>query len=202
MLFKVPAVAVRLRQLQHADSTDMPHRSKFPSSTALAVLVLLPGLSAFAQPVSSGRALDFDIIRKGDVIGHYHTEFTERQDHLLEVRTRIDAAVTAGPIRLYHFHHQSTETWAGMRLVAFSGDTDDDGETHRLEGAAGPQGLLLAVDGKAAVPVADAVPSSLWNRAMVEGGRPVFDVGDGQLLKVRVHCGATVEPAVAKAETS
>src|SRR5271165_2073467 len=62
MLFKVPAVAVRLRQLQHADSTDMPHRSKFPSSTALAVLVLLPGLSAFAQPVSSGRALDFDII--------------------------------------------------------------------------------------------------------------------------------------------
>jgi hypothetical protein len=200
MSFMAGSVAVKLRHLQHAGATDMPLRLKLPSLLALAVLALAP--PAHSQSVPAGRTLDFDIVRKGDVIGHYHTEFIERQDHRLQVLTRIDAAVSAGPIRLYHFRHQSTETWADGRLVAFSGDTDDDGEQHRLEVASGPNGLQVTVDGKAAVQVADAVPSSLWNRAMLDGRRPVFDIGDGQLLRTESHCGADVVPTGAKAAAS
>jgi hypothetical protein len=180
----------------------MSHRFQLPSLLALAVLVLAPPSPGHGQSVPAVKTLDFDIVRKGDVIGHYHTEFAERQDHRLEVLTRIDAAITAGPIRLYHFRHRSTETWVAGRLVAFSGDTDDDGEQHRLDVASGPSGLQLTVDGKAPVQVADAVPSSLWSRAMLDGGRAVFDIGDGQLLRTDSHCGADVTPTAAKAVAS
>ncbi|HXP97560.1 MAG TPA: DUF6134 family protein [Telmatospirillum sp.] len=161
--------------------------------------VVLTGLSG-ALPVSAAElvppvagVLDFSIVRKGDVIGHYHSDFIDRADHALEVRTHVTAEVTLGPIRLYSLEHRSVETWRDGRLDGLVNDTEEDGEVHHLRAERVGQALVLTVDGKAGDPIADAVPSSLWSRSMLDGNRPIFDSGDGQLFQVTTRCDETAE---------
>ncbi|MDR3435134.1 DUF6134 family protein [Telmatospirillum sp.] len=155
----------------------------------VAVLLAVPAMAgSIASP--AGRALDFDILRKGEMIGHYHADFVDEADHRLEVRTRIRAEVTAGPIRLYHFTHQSAEVWQGDRLVSLAADTDDDGEIHHLVVSRDGPTLLLTVDDKTHAAALDAVPSSLWNRGMLDGKRPIFDMTDGQVFRIETRCAA------------
>jgi hypothetical protein len=158
------------------------------------VVVGLSGAAAAAEltPPATG-VLDFSIIRKGDVIGHYHSDFIERSDHALEVRTHVTAEVTLGPIRLYSLEHRSVETWRNGRLDGLVTDTEEDGEVHHLRAERQGQALVLTVDGKVSETTADAVPSSLWSRGMLDGNRPIFDIGDGQLFQVTTRCDETAE---------
>lgn len=147
-----------------------------------------PGaLAEDLTPPSTG-VLDFDIVRKGDVIGHYHSDFVRRPDQALEVRTHVTVDVTMGPIRLYDFQHSSVETWRNGRLIGLVADTDDDGEVHHLQAEGGEQTLALVVDGKTSITSGNAVPSSLWSRDMLDGNRPIFDIGDGQIVRTKTQC--------------
>lgn len=153
-----------------------------------------PVAAAELTPPGSGM-LDFDIVRKGDVVGHYHSDFVLRPDRGLEVRTHVTAEVTVGPIRFYAFHHDSVETWRNGRLVGLVADTDDDGEVHHLRAEGGEQTLALVVDGKTSVTSGDAVPSTLWSRDMLDGARPIFDIGDGQVFQTRTRCDVPSSPS-------
>jgi hypothetical protein len=164
-------------------------------AAGLALSGLAPAAAADLVPPAAG-VLDFNIIRKGDVIGHYHSDFTLRADHALEVRTHVAVAVTMGPIRLYAFDHNSTETWRGGRLIGLIADTDDDGDVHHLRAEGRDEALSLTVDGKTTMTSGDAVPSSLWSRDMLDGNRPIFDIGDGQLFHTVTHCDAAPRPVV------
>jgi hypothetical protein len=138
-------------------------------------------------PPTSG-VLNFEIIRKGDVIGHYHSDFVDRPDHVLEVRTHAFAEVKIGPIHLYDLEHRSVETWRNGRLIGMVSDTEEDGEVHHLHAEESDQQLVLTVNGKTSMIEGDAVPSSLWNRRMLDGSRPIFDSGDGQIYHTTTHC--------------
>jgi hypothetical protein len=175
----------------------------FVSSKGLRAMMI----GAFVlAPIGAGHAgeqstpptgtLDFSIIRKGDVIGSYHSDFTLRGKDEIEVQTRIKAAVTMGPIKLYNFEHKSVESWHDGRLIGLVSDTDDDGEVHHLEAHPAGHDLALSVDGKIVTANAAAVPSSLWNRDMLSAGRPIFDINDGQLFRTTIQCHpATVSPS-------
>lgn len=161
--------------------------------TALALLAPWPCLAATAaEPaIPADGVMAFSILRHGNVIGEYRSVFTPIADGGVELQTTIEAAVSVGPVRLYHFQHSSTEDWRDGRLVALKAETDDDGETHRLRLRQEGDGLMLDIDGKKVVPLpATAVPSSLWNGAMLQDGRPLFDIADGQVAKIETHCAA------------
>jgi hypothetical protein len=163
-------------------------------------LVLWAGAARAEMAAPPGGALDFDIIRKGDVIGLYHSDFAETPDGLLKVRTHIKAEVTLGPIRLYHFDHSSVESWRRGKLVGLVSDSDDNGDAHHLQAQAQGEGLVLAIDGKAAAATlpADSVPSSLWNADMLTPGRPIFDIVDGQRFTAATQCEAAGEGRACK----
>jgi hypothetical protein len=96
-----------------------------------------------------------------------------------------------GPVRFYHFERSSIETWRGDRLIGLISDADDNGEVHHLQAREDGDSLALSVDGQPPVAVAaTSVPSSLWRRSMVREDRPVFDMDDGQPLKITPHCDA------------
>ena len=161
---------------------------RLPTSLAAGLLLWLcvPGWASDLAMPETGE-MEFSIIRKGDVIGNYRSRFIRKPDGEIDVATKISAELTLGPVRLYHFDHTSQEAWRNGKLVGLTADSDDDGEVHHLrlkeEGAA----LALDVDGKPTAIPSDSVPSSLWNMAML-GDRPVFDIVDGQSLKVAVAC--------------
>lgn len=173
------------------------------ASFRLIALSLILGMSlpAHSAVMAGGlaappaRTLDFDIVHSGTVVGHYHTDFVETGDNRLEARTRITAEVKAGPIRLYHYSHHSVEVWQDGRLMSLASDTDDDGDVHHVAVSRDLDVLKLAVDGKAAIPTdAAAVPSSLWNRAMVDSRRPVIDISDGEVMRTESNCAMGVAP--------
>lgn len=163
---------------------------RLPASLGAGLLLWLcvPGFAADLPTPDSG-ALEFSIIRKGEVIGSYRSDFVRKPDGELDVSTRITAELTLGPVRLYHFDHTATEVWRDAKLVAMTAASDDDGEVHNLrlheEGAA----LAMEVDGKPTVIPAASVPSSFWTLAMLQG-RPVFDMVDGQSQRVDESCEA------------
>lgn len=157
----------------------------------MALLWLCGSGMAAPLPAPEGGSLDFAIIRKGDVIGEYHSQFTRAKDGQTQVTIRIRAEVTLGPIRLYHFDQSSTELWHDSRLVALTSDADDDGEIHHLSAREDRGDLELTVDGKASKIPAESVPTSLWARDMVEESRPIFDSTDGQLFKHQSQCDPT-----------
>lgn len=133
-------------------------------------------------------SLDFAIIRGGETIGGDHADFRHLPDGRLEVRLKVEADVSLGPIALYHFRQQAAEVWRGERLVSMSSDTEENGERHHLTVAEDGDGLALTVDGKTRRIAADSVPMSLWSVEMAARGRPVFDGNDGQLYKTEVSC--------------
>lgn len=158
-----------------------------------ALSLVLPSAAgaAGALTVPPNGVLDFAIVRRGEVIGTYHSDFTLGSDGTIGVRTRIKAEVTAGPIRLYNFDHTSAERWRNGRLVDLVADTDDDGDVHHLEAHAAASMLDLTLDGKAATADGASVPSSLWAMAMLAGDRPIFDITDGEQFKTSIRCDPT-----------
>ena len=127
-------------------------------------------------------------MRKGEVIGEYRSDYQNKPDGGLEVRARIRIALKVGPIVLYHFDHDSVETWRHGRLAAVDSDTNDDGTRHHLTIHGQDGALALTVDGKAVTVSAESVPSSLWNIAMLANDRPIFDIVDGQQFKNVTAC--------------
>ena len=170
-------------------SNSMLRRLAF-SAVTLAAWGWSAGALAIEAGVPPTGALDFDIVRKGEVIGLHHSDFAETTDGLLTVRTHIKAEVTLGPIRLYHFDSASVERWRQGRLVGLVSDSDDNGDIHHLQAQAQGETLVLGIDGKASAAVlpADAVPSSLWSADMLRPGRAIFDIDDGQRFTAVTHC--------------
>lgn len=168
-----------------------------------AVLLLCTPASAVVSDLTppAGGVLDFAIVRKGSVIGDYHSEFTGRADRDLEVRTRVKVEVSVGPVRLYSFAHHSVETWRNGKLVALVADTDDDGTVHHLMAQNTDQAMILTVDGKTAMTSGNSVPSSLWSMAMLGNDRPIFDITDGQLFKTTTRCNSAAQSPPVPQET-
>jgi len=175
-----------------------PFRSapRFPAGLAAAGLLWLCGTNVAAEMAPpDGGSLDFAIVRKGDVIGGYHADFRRLTDGRTEVRLKVTADVTLGPISLYHFHQVTVEIWRGERLATMISDTEEDSEKHHLTVVEDNGDLALTVDDQTRRISADSVPLSLWSSQMVETHRPIFDSNDGQLYKTESSCEAVAPHA-------
>ncbi len=145
---------------------------------------LLARPAAAALPVPPGDTLSFRMIRHGSQIGTHTLTFT-RDGDLLTVRIAVDAVVTFASIPIVRYNHRGSETWRAGTLVGVSGRTDKNGEQEWMSAARTDAGLMVtgSQTQRYVAPVS-AIPTSYWNKQMLDG--PMISLEDGVLLMPKV----------------
>ncbi|AEO47829.1 hypothetical protein F11_06795 [Rhodospirillum rubrum F11] len=152
----------------------------FAPLLALALVVLAPGSGQAADPLAN-RALVYEIRANDSPIGR-ETVTLRRQggETRVVVETLSDTRILFVSV---HYDHHREELWRNGALVSVTTRTNDDGTRHSLSVVDQGGGRQVTVDGKPADLPTDALPLTLWTRAVV-AGRPLYSVIDAELYSV------------------
>lgn len=149
--------------------------------TSRRIFVLL--LLLAAVPARADERVGFVVLRDGRPIGTHWVEI-EQAGGETRVHISITLDVRFGFIPLYSYRHESREIWKDGRLMSLQSQTDDDGRTMTVSARASADGLHIVGPAGAFVAPPATVPTSYWNRALLDD-RPLLDTQDGRLLGVR-----------------
>ena len=172
------------------------------AGVGLALSAALPAAAAApSRPLAHPRALSFDILRNGAVIGRHTMRFAEDGARLtVDIEIRIKVRFAAIPV--FRYEHNSREIWQGGRLVALDTSTNDDGTPFRVKARA--DGDHLVVDGSVGhlIVPGDIMPTSYWDRRMVAQSE-ALDSQRGRVVHLVITPGApdTIEVDGALAAT-
>lgn len=135
---------------------------------------------------SAGDQISFEVLRKGKPFGDHILSFDEAEDGTLQVTTDVDLKAGLGPITVFRYSLDSTETWQDGKLVSLSGRTNDDGDKTNVD--VERNGDTLAVEGTAYTGDAPIyiIPSSHWNIKQMYGD-VMLSTEDGELLDITVE---------------
>ena len=149
-----------------------------------AALLLTRG-QALAQSVPPAGHLAFNIIRHGSVIGRETVTF-QQDGNRLTVFVDVSIRVTLGPIPVYRLHHHETESWENGQILSFAATTIKNGSHYYAQGwRDGSQFMARGTASPAGyVAPPDALPTSQWNHAMLDG--PMINTQDGKLMRPRI----------------
>ena len=156
-----------------------------------AALLVLLGI-ALAAPASAGtqalpQTLEFDIARKGDIVGHHRISFRGEGDRLV-VHSELKIEVEALSFTVYRYQQTRDEVWRNGKLIAVAATADDDGTPHDIKGTAGPNGELRMTSGKDRWTLPpESVPASYWNQSMVTESGPLVDSLTGRIISPQVR---------------
>jgi hypothetical protein len=149
-----------------------------------AAVVTGAAAAAAALPVPSGDSLAFRMVRHGSEIGTHSLTFAQ-DGEMLTVRIVVDALVTFATIPIARYSHRGVETWRGTTLVALTGDTDKNGTRNWVRAQRTDDGLVvLGSQTKRYICSESAIPTSYWNKRMLDG--PMISLEDGVLLSPKV----------------
>ncbi len=154
-----------------------------------AFICLRPAL-AFAEAAAQssllspppGKALGFAVVRKGSKIGEHLLTFDDAGNGNLTIHVAVQLKVGIGPIALFRYTHNATETWKNAQLVSLETQTNDDGKPYKVTGRKSPDAGFLVEGTKAPLYTApeNALPATHWNRKMLDG--PMINTQDGRLM--------------------
>lgn len=119
-----------------------------------------------AIAAASARPLAFDVLWGGDVIGAHVVRF-EAEGGDLRVHSAIDITVKVLWITAFDYHHTSTEVWRDGRLVSFDSETEDNGRSDTVKGAAHGDGFEVTGRRGTLMAPADIIPGTFWNPEIV-----------------------------------
>lgn len=85
----------------------------------------------------------------------------------------------------FRYDHVRREEWRDGKLVSMVGDTDDDGSKTHLDAKASDRGWVFAVNGSQSQRAGDALPLTLWGRAVLSR-QDVFSIIDAKPYRVTV----------------
>lgn len=176
-------------------------RNSVPAFLAIAIALALPAISrAEAQSLVSAKPMAgadsvtpsipetgriaFRVMRDEVDIGSHELTF-RRDGERLDVDIAIDLKVTFLGVALYRYSHRARETWEAGRLTTLESATDDNGTPYRIVGRASGTGFTVSVGTKETAFPADALPSSHWNRAWLQG-RPLINTQKGERIDFTV----------------
>ena len=147
--------------------------SLFGSRTAQASILAPPG-----------NRLAFTVLREGKELGTHLLTFA-RNGEVWTIEVAIDLLVKLGPVPLFRYEHRATEIWNGASFASIEAQTNDDGARTTLRAQRGADSVLVdsSQQGKYEAP-ANALPSTHWNRRMLDG--PFINTQTGQLMKSAV----------------
>jgi hypothetical protein len=149
-----------------------------------AVAVTGAASAAMALPVPSGGSLAFRMVRHGSEIGTHALTFSH-DGEMLTVRIVVDALVTFASIPIARYSHRGVETWRDATLVQLTGDTDKNGTRNWVHAQRTDEGLVvLGSQTKRYISPGSAIPTSYWNKRMLDG--PMISLEDGVLLSPKV----------------
>ncbi|MEH6696986.1 MAG: DUF6134 family protein [Hyphomonas sp.] len=136
------------------------------------------------QP-KNGDRIAFDVLRKGKPFGTHTVSFAVDPDGTLTATTDVRLKAGLGPITVFRYELDATETWKDGTLVALKGAVDDDGKDGTVTAAR--EGDVLEVKGTEYTGEAPLgiLPSSHWNFAQTTA-KQLLSTEDGELLKVKV----------------
>jgi hypothetical protein len=145
----------------------------------------VPARAAIAAPHIPGRGtLAFTVWRNGSRIGTHSVVFSPAGD-TLAVRTHAHFSVGIGPLALFTYTYDVTETWAGGVLTAISARTDHNGTPASC--TARRTGGQLVVDGSKSgryTAPAGSIAGTHWNKAELDA--PMIDPENGTLMRYSV----------------
>lgn len=131
-----------------------------------------------------GEQLRFSVLRDGDEFGEHIVRF-EVEDDEVRVESDIELEVKFGPIRVFHYLHDSEEVWQNGQLVFLEGETKKEGDDYTV--VAERAGDILNVNGTLfSGDIAPTItPSSHWNISQVMGER-ILSTESGEILDIEV----------------
>jgi hypothetical protein len=147
----------------------------------------VPADATVPQPwsVKDGAVIDYTVLRKGKPFGSHVLTFKKQSDDAFTVTSDVDLDVKLGPISLFKYRLDATETWNNGKLVGLSGKTNNDGDKARVSASA--DGDMLNVDGtkfEGALPTS-IIPSSHWNIRQVYSNR-MLSTESGEVLDIEI----------------
>ncbi|MEL6569156.1 MAG: DUF6134 family protein [Pseudomonadota bacterium] len=153
------------------------------SGQSLADTVPLDGPEAW-EP-TAGDVIAFDVLRQGSKFGSHIVRFNEGSDGALEVVVDVDLKAGLGPITLFKYQLDATETWVDGQLVELEGRVNDDGTRERVRATRGEEGLIIAGDGFEGIVSPEVLPASHWNADQTRAAQ-LLSAENGELIDVAV----------------
>ncbi len=147
------------------------------------------GASAEMSPKSwqpaAGDVIRFNVLREGKPFGNHNVTFEKAADGTLVARTNVSLKAGLGPVTLFRYQLDATETWLDGKLVKVSGKLNDDGKRGTI--SATRKGNALEVDSTLFNGVAPTgiIPASHWNYAQTQATK-LLSTGNGEVLDVKV----------------
>jgi hypothetical protein len=159
-------------------------RALFTAAPVLLGILMAVPASADTQAVP--HALEFEIARGGDVVGHHRIDFRREGDRLV-VHSELEIEVEMLSLTVYRYQQTREEVWRNGKLVALAATADDDGTPHDIKGTAAPNGELRMTSGKDRWTLPpESVPASFWNQSMVTQRGPLVDSLTGRIVSGKV----------------
>lgn len=156
----------------------------------LAFLVMIFGSTAAAETTArwqpaAGDVIRFNVLRQGQPFGTHTVQFETGAGGQLVARTDVALRAGLGPITLYRYDLEATETWQDGELQTVSGKVNDDGKKRSV--TASRSGGALSVKGSDFTGRAPdgVIPASHWNYAQTQV-RKLLSTEDGEILDVAV----------------
>jgi hypothetical protein len=151
--------------------------------------------AATGAPVADGARLAFTVFREGSEIGAHSLTFA-RNGEVSTIQVTIDLVVKLGPVPLFRYEHRATEVWTGATFSAVDAQTNDDGKRFTVKAQRLANAVSVESSNKGAYEApANALPSTHWNRRMLDG--PFINTQTGELTNSAVtpRGAASVETA-------
>lgn len=155
-------------------------RLKAPIATTLiaaAMAVAAPSTTANLNPpateagVPQDGSIEFAVFRKGERIGTHKIDFRARDDRL-QVEVSAALKVQMLFVTVYRYNHQSTELWAGDRMVTFESATRQNGKEWVVDAhVAGDDKLVVKANDQRRVLPDSLPPTSYWRPEMMATSR-------------------------------
>lgn len=138
----------------------------------------------FAWMPEAGDKIAFRVLRNGNKFGTHTISFSGDAETEMTVRSQVSLKAGLGPITVFKYALDTTETWRDGILVGLQGSGNNDGK--KMQVSASSDVEMLAVEGtefSGEVPLG-IVPSSHWNIAQVQGDQMV-STEDGEIIAVK-----------------
>lgn len=137
------------------------------------------------QP-EDGDVILFNVFRQGDKeFGTHRVSFEVESDGNFTATSDVDLKAGFGPITVFRYSLNATESWEDGQLVELQGSTNDDGDKKSVN--ASFQNGQLQVDGSGYTGEAPAgiIPSSHWNMLQAFSTK-ILSTESGEILETDV----------------
>jgi hypothetical protein len=164
---------------------------------ALVLLLALGSMPTSQAGTGSSDAWRFRVYLDDREIG-YHDFFVEQSGNMRQLRSEASFEYRLMFVKLFHYEHENSETWAGDCLQSVESRTDSNGQPYRVNGRL--EAGNFRVDGSAGeADLPGCVMSfAYWNPAFLEQGR-LLNTQNGEYLEIEVSA-PVAEPLIVRGE--